>query len=325
MDYKNKSKEALIAEIERLESLNQYLLEEQQRADRLEFSWTGNLGHWYFRLDTNRVTYNPLKVIALGYDAEEVPEEVPYQFFTDKLHPEDHPLVMENMRDHLAGRTGVYEVEYRIMARDGRYKWYHDRGKITQYDQEGKPVLIAGIVFDVTERRLMQEELETKNRILEEKAVTDSLTDLKNHRALMEGLTKALEVALVTGGSLSIVFFDLDDFKGINDHYGHQTGDRVLRDFAGILKDSVRESDIVARYGGEEFVIVLPRASLKAAKMISERIRRRVEAYEFGDGIRVTVSGGIKVFDGESLGDLIAAADKKLYEAKALGKNIIVS
>jgi len=129
----------------------------------------------------------------------------------------------------------------------------------------------------------------------------------------------------VTGGSLSIVFFDLDDFKGINDHYGHQAGDRVLRDFAGILKDSVRESDIVARYGGEEFVIVLPRASLKAAKMISERIRRRVEAYEFGDGIRVTVSGGIKVFDGESLGDLIAAADKKLYEAKALGKNIIVS
>ncbi|OPL09665.1 MAG: hypothetical protein AVO33_06550 [delta proteobacterium ML8_F1] len=324
MEYEKMARADLIKEVNRLASLNEYLLKEQRLADRLEFGWTGNLGHWYFHYGSNRVEFNELKVTTLGYDLEELPEIVPYEFFTEKIHPEDYETVMQAMVDHITGEKEVYEVEYRIQAKDGSYKTYHDRGKITQVDENGKPVLIAGIVFDVTQRVLMQEELQEKNRILAEKAVKDSLTDLKNHRALMEEMTKALEISLVTGEPLSVVFFDLDDFKKVNDTYGHQAGDRILIEFSEILKDSLRDSDIISRYGGEEFVVVLPKADNQAALRISDRIRLRVESFEFSGGIKVTVSGGVKTFEGEVLGELIEAADRNLYQAKARGKNRIV-
>ena len=101
----------------------------------LEYAWSGNLGHWYWNIKTNTVTFNPLKVTALGYDRDEIPDQVSYQFFTDKIHPEDYQKTMDAMMAHLYGKAGVYEVEYRIRAKNGEYRWYYDRGRITQYDK----------------------------------------------------------------------------------------------------------------------------------------------------------------------------------------------
>ena len=188
MDYINSSRKQLLERIEELEVLNRELLKDKEQETKLEYAWTGNLGHWYWNIKTNSVTFNPLKVTTLGYDISDIPEYVTYEFFADKLHREDYLKTMDAMRDHLYGKADVYEVEYRIRAKDGKYKWYYDRGKITQYDDNGKPLFLAGIVFDITEKKETQLELECKNKILAEISSIDGLTKISNHRTLIEHL-----------------------------------------------------------------------------------------------------------------------------------------
>ncbi|MHB1153492.1 MAG: GGDEF domain-containing protein [Eubacteriales bacterium] len=324
MIFHDMTREQLIEKIEELTILNRQLLDEKEQEIGLDFSWTGNLGHWYWNIKTNTVTFNPLKITTLGYSKEEIPEKVSYQFFTEKLHPEDYQKAMDAMLAHLYGKSNVYEIEYRIRAKDGSYRWYYDRGKITQYNADGKPVFLAGIVFDITEKKEMQRDLEIKNMILSELSSTDGLTKIKNHRALIEYLKNFTVDVKYSNKYLSITIFDIDDFKKVNDHHGHIYGDKVLADVAAIIKSCIREEDIAGRYGGEEFMIILPNTELSNAILISERIRNTVEQYCFGEDIQVTISGGVKVYNGETLSEFIQGADTNLYEAKRQGKNRII-
>jgi len=324
LDGLGRSTEQLIERIEELERLNRELLRQDELEVRLEYAWTGNLGHWYWDTLTNSVTFNPLKVTALGYDREEIPEQVDYQFFADRLHPEDYERVMEAMRSHLHGKAEVYEAEYRIRTKDGNYRWYYDRGKITQSDGEGKPLFLAGIVFDVTERKKVEVELAAKNGILAQMAAMDGLTRVFNHRTLLEQLKSEMAGAQSIGKPLSIVMFDIDDFKRVNDSKGHIYGDKVLVGFADIIKGSIRGSDFPGRYGGEEFMVVFPGTELEGAWKTSERIRKAVESHTFAEGIKVTVSGGVKQYAGEDLQSLVHSADMNLLEAKRNGKNAII-
>jgi len=322
--YTEFSKEQLLDRIKSLEMLTQELLNEKEQETRLEYAWTGNLGHWYWNIKTNEVTFNPLKVTTLGYDKSEIPEHVNYQFFTDKLHPEDYQKVMDAMRDHLYGKADVYEVEYRIKAKDGTFKWYYDRGRITQYDN-GKPAFLAGIVFDITEKKETQLELEYKNRILSEISSIDGLTKIGNHRTLIEHLKAEIAEANRTSSPLSIAIFDIDDFKKVNDSKGHVYGDQVLVDVASIIKKSIRCTDFAGRYGGEEFMVIFPNTTLSVASKISERIRQAVEDYNFVNGLRITISGGVSQYNNEKITEFVHSADTKLYSAKRNGKNQIVS
>ncbi|MBE6067509.1 MAG: sensor domain-containing diguanylate cyclase [Clostridium lundense] len=324
MDYNSLSKEQLIEAINELQMLNRQLLEEKEQEIGLNFSWTGNLGHWYWNIKTNTVVFNSLKVTTLGYCKDEIPEKVTYQFFTEKLHPEDYQKTMDAMMNHLKGITSVYEVEYRIRTKDNKYKWYYDRGKITQYDERGKPIFLAGIVFDITEKKEMQLDLEVKNSMLTELASTDGLTKVKNHKTLIDHLTLEVNNALKSREPLSIAMFDIDNFKKINDSKGHIYGDTVLIKIAEIMKNNIRDTDIVGRYGGEEFMIVLSKANESIVRSISERIRQAIEQQYMNNDIKVTISGGIKEYAGESLTEFIHAADVNLYEAKSKGKNKII-
>lgn len=324
MDYTEFSREQLLDRIKSLEMLTQELLNEKEQETRLEYAWTGNLGHWYWNIKTNEVTFNPLKVTTLGYDKSEIPEHVTYQFFTDKLHPEDFQKAMDAMRDHLYGKADVYEIEYRIKAKDGTFKWYYDRGRITQYDN-GKPAFLAGIVFDITEKKETQLELEYKNRILSEISSIDGLTKIGNHRTLIEHLKAEITETSRTSSQLSIALFDIDDFKKVNDSKGHVYGDQVLVDIASIMKKSIRDTDFVGRYGGEEFMVIFPNTTLSVASKISDRIRQAVEDYNFVDGLRITISGGTSQYNNETITELVHSADTKLYTAKRNGKNQIVS
>lgn len=324
MDYNSLSKEQLIEIIEELQILNRHLLKEKEQEVGLDFPWTGNLGHWYWNVKTNTVTFNPLKVTSLGYSKEEIPEKVTYQFFTDKLHTEDYQKTMDAMIAHLQGRAQVYEIEYRIRTKDGHYKWFYDRGKITQYDKDGKPLFLAGIVFDITKRKQMQQELEIKNKMLMEQASTDGLTKVKNHRALIEHLREEISRSVQSEEPLSIIIFDVDNFKNINDSMGHLYGDKILVSVAQIMQNNIREMDVIGRYGGEEFMVILRNSTKSVARTIAERIRQSIESHCFEDNIRITISGGVYEYDGISLSDFIHAADTNLYEAKNLGRNRIV-
>ncbi|MEG2649849.1 MAG: sensor domain-containing diguanylate cyclase, partial [Eubacterium sp.] len=213
----------------------------------------------------------------------------------------------------------------RIKTKDGKYKWYYDRGKITQYDEDGKPLFLAGIVFDISEKKRIQAELEYKNKILAEMSSIDGLTKISNHRTLIDYLNAGITDVQKTKRPLSIAIFDIDDFKQVNDLHGHVYGDQVLIEIAAIIKKSIRDSDMAGRYGGEEFMIVFMNTDLENASHIAERIRKTIENTLFANGINVTISCGIKQYMGENATDFIHKADKNLYEAKYIGKNLVIA
>lgn len=324
MKYDRMSREELIERIRELETLLEHLLEEKEKEAALDYAWTGNLGQWYWNVKSNTVTFNPMKLTALGYSRDEIPEKVPYQYFTNMLHPEDYNTTMQAMLDHLEGKISMYEAEYRIRTKDGTYKWYYDRGRITRRDEDGSPLLVVGSAFDITWYKEQQLDMEIKNRIFLEQSSTDGLTGINSHRSLIEHLRREMDAALTTGAPLTIAMFDLDDFKDVNDAHGHVCGDKILSTVAQIIKRSIRETDFAGRYGGEEFMVIFKNTDYRAAREVSERIRQAVQKQKFEKGIKLTISGGVKEYSGESLYDFVNGAEMNLYQAKKTGKNRIV-
>ncbi len=320
-----KEKQEIQQKLDEERLLNQQLMEEKNQMIGLDFSWTGNLGHWYWNVKSNTVTFNPLKITTLGYNMDEVPESVNYQFFTDMLHPDDYQKAMEAMMRHLHGNAAVYEVEYRIRTKAGDYKCYYDRGRITQYDEDGKPLLLAGIVFDVTEKKELMIQLEKQNKLLQLQSSTDGLTGLSNHRFLIEALKKSINDFIRTNKTFCVAIFDVDNFKKINDTMGHLYGDKILSDIASMIKANIRDIDVAGRYGGEEFMVILADTTLTEAYTIAERIREVVEKHIFDDEVHVTISGGVEeIHQGDDVTDIISSSDKKLYIAKNQWKNKII-
>jgi diguanylate cyclase (GGDEF)-like protein len=166
------------------------------------------------------------------------------------------------------------------------------------------------------------------HELVQRQAVTDDLTGLFNHRRFQEVVTAEVERARRFEQPLGLVMLDIDDFKEVNDTYGHQQGDLVLREVARALHDSSREIDEPARYGGEELAVALPQTDLEGTYLLAERVRTAIEALAIprlnGEGvIRVTASFGVAALPETASGkvDLIAAADAALYRAKRAGKN----
>ncbi|MGB3368379.1 MAG: HD domain-containing phosphohydrolase [Acidaminobacteraceae bacterium] len=158
IDYSILTKEELISKVKELSS-NRYIVSEQvDSVNRMETPWTGNLGKWQWDLKNNKITCDGKKTTALGYSISELPKEIGFEFFTEKLHPSDYDDVMKNMRLHLTGESNAFEVEYRIKTKNGDYIWFYDRGTITEYDNNGKASLVRGIVFDITKRKKLEEE-----------------------------------------------------------------------------------------------------------------------------------------------------------------------
>jgi diguanylate cyclase len=317
------TKEQLVEKVNELSVILEAIKDEKNQQELLNFPWIGNLGNWYWYIKSNRVVFNDHKIIALGYSRAELPKDISYEFFTSKLHPEEYERVMENMRDHLNGRSPVYETSYRIEKKDGSWVWFYDRGKVTKRDKNGKPELLSGIVFDITAQKHMEELLIMQNQKLDEMSRTDYLTGLNNRRVLFEKLDHETKRANRTNDPLSILFLDIDHFKKVNDVHGHSTGDSVLVEIANLLRSSVRVTDFVGRYGGEEFMVILPACNSDGAMKVAEKIRVAIQESDFGDGLKITISGGIRQFHGESVDQMIEFADQNLFLAKKNGRNQI--
>ncbi len=171
-------------------------------------------------------------------------------------------------------------------------------------------------------------ELKSANKILNQMACRDALTGLYNHQYFQDYLKAEIKRCQRTNGLFSLIFFDLDYFKCYNDTHGHQKGDRLLSQLADILRDFVRESDVVARYGGEEFVIILPDTPKGGAEIVAEKLRIEIENYPFNGGElqpqgKVTTSIGIASYpeDGTDRSAIIRNADVAMYSAKNSGRN----
>jgi diguanylate cyclase (GGDEF)-like protein len=173
-------------------------------------------------------------------------------------------------------------------------------------------------------------ENERLHQTVKRQAITDELTQLANRRRFTETLAVEIRRAERFGDPLALVLADLDDFKLINDHYGHQTGDEVLRRFADVLRENVRDFDLPVRYGGEEFAVLLPETGVEGAERLARRLQSallRLRVTEIGrDRLPVTASFGVAAFPGaRSAEELLSAADGALYRAKAAGKNRVAS
>ncbi|MCD2493113.1 diguanylate cyclase [Lacrimispora sp. NSJ-141] len=232
------------------------------------------------------------------------------------LHPADQPEFLNLMRE-IADGLPYKEAEVRIAKADGSYSWFRIRAT-AQFNGRGRTVKSVGVIIDINDEKKKTEELI-------DKAGRDSLTNLLN-KAVSK---KKIKDCLAKGGyrgKAAMLIIDLDNFKGMNDRFGHMFGDAVLKEFAGILDSLFRREDIVSRIGGDEFLVFMPRcASLVAVMEKAERILqmfKEIFLENLGEDC-FSCSIGVSVCpdNGNDYDTLFLSADKALYMAKGQGKN----
>ena len=178
--------------------------------------------------------------------------------------------------------------------------------------------LIAGFIFGS-----MLAYIKVLSKQLGQLAYTDSLTKIYNRLHFAHFLDAEIDKVKRYGGKFSVIFFDLDHFKNVNDRYGHLVGDGVLEEVTSIVTRANRSADIFARYGGEEFIILTPETGINGAMSHAERLRKDIEKHQFRKVGHITSSFGVAEFDPEKddLESLLDRADKALYIAKEDGRN----
>lgn len=202
-------------------------------------------------------------------------------------------------------------------------------------DKKRDIIRIFGVSREITELKKANEvleikvkertaELEKALKDIKEISITDKLTQIYNRRYLDTILENSNKNLRRYGTCYAVMIFDIDDFKQINDNYGHQTGDIVLKEFARLLKSSIRETDILGRWGGEEFLLIVPHANEENIVNLANALRQKIEKYEFLKNKSITTSIGISIQNKEDNHEsLIIRADIALYKAKRKGKNLV--
>ncbi len=236
---------------------------------------------------------------------------------------DDRPLVAENIRKRLCGEVDRVDYVFRGIRKNGSLIDVEIHSTAMQVESR---LALIGVVMDITDRRRAEHEMQALQHKLREQSTHDALTGLYNRHYLEETLSREIISANRRGETVSVVMGDLDDFKAINDQFGHPGGDEVLRVFGDLIKQYVRASDICCRYGGEEFLLVLPQTPKHLAVERAEwlcAVLATVPVTYGSFAIAVTASFGVATFpcDGRTGDELIAAADAAMYAAKAAGRN----
>jgi len=251
------------------------------------------------------------------------PEDLFGKSCFDLIHSEDRESV-RSATARLSGIDTVSTVVFRTWRGDGTLAWVESKFKLAAQPDDPAQTEFLCVIRDVTERKRMEDELTQLNRRLTQLAATDGLTGLTNRRTFDGFLRREFEAC----DEISVLLFDIDNFKGYNDSYGHQAGDRCLQAVAkAISETSSTTSGLSARYGGEEFAVVLPNTTEAAALKIAEAIRLTVLALGIPNTASsrgyVTISAGVAARNRSTIDEasLVGEADTALYEAKRLGRN----
>jgi len=275
-------------------------------------------------------SFNCLEFIGLETVIGTVPEGVrPEEAYEAAVHPDDREAY--DAANAALGRGEPVEVEYRLIGYDGRTRWVLDRMR-PEPSPDGR-ALVDGVVADITERKRAQEKLVIEAEKLAHLALHDPLTGLPNRVAFGRHLEAVLERAERTGCGAAVLFVDLDNFKLVNDSFGHAAGDELLKAVGSRLRAVTREADVVARQGGDEYLILLsdlePEPAggrgLLAAEVVAETLRRALGSPFLIEGIEiyVSLSIGISLYPNDA-GDsetLLKHADVAMYAAKGAGRD----
>jgi diguanylate cyclase (GGDEF)-like protein/PAS domain S-box-containing protein len=268
-------------------------------------------GNWELSVDTRQISYSVGAAKIYGLPSTFVENEhiraIPL--------PEYRPRLDLALTD-LIEKGHPYDIEYMIRTDDsGELKEIHSTAELSQ-DKS----IVFGVIRDITERKNIEHKLEYLVQV-------DPLTGVFSRRHFMTMTERELANAARHSTPLSVLMLDIDNFKQVNDTYGHQIGDLVLQQFGKLFHGLLREVDIVGRYGGEEFAVALPQTDLVQAFEVSERIRRVIEQNEIplkhGLPLKISVSIGVSAFKNaaENIDALLGRADQALYDAKHLGRN----
>jgi diguanylate cyclase (GGDEF)-like protein/PAS domain S-box-containing protein len=267
-------------------------------------------------------------VSAVGPEIESITGYPPSDFidharrsYGSIVHPEDYDGMVSSFRDAIQ-RRAPYAIEYRIIHADGSTRWVQGHGR-GAFDADGNVTRIEGLFFDVTERRTSEERLAHL-------ALHDPLTDLPNRALFQEHLTVAIANARRSGNGGAVLFIDLDDFKLVNDSFGHAVGDELLVLVAQRLRESCRAGDVVARQGGDEFLVLVQgttgdSAPDEAAQIVAANLRVALgKPFALAStDLYITPSIGASLFpaDGDNAETLLKHADIAMYAAKDAGRD----
>ncbi len=286
---------------------------------RLSYILEGtNVGTWEWNVQTGVTSFNERWAEIIGYTLEEL-SPVSIETWMEYCHPDDLKISDRIMKRHFARELDYYECEVRMRHKIGAWVWILNRGKVISWADDKTPLLMAGTHEDITSRKLSESRVQHL-------ATHDALTELPTMRLAMDRMSMTLEVARRNGTMVAVMFIDLDDFKLINDRYGHLAGDILLKVVAERFLSSVRKVDTVARIGGDEFLLILSglRSQSDVAQIAENIVKTTAQPVPFdGEQLTTGASIGISIFpdNGENADILIKLADTAMYIVKDSGKN----
>ncbi|GEM_PF-3501213 len=309
-------RESLVkARTKELEQSNQALSSSEQLLNNVING--AELGYWDYNLKTGEHTVNDRWLEMLGLTHSDIDNNI--SDWESRVHPEDRKRLNSILEKAITDQK-PYSADFRMKHRDGHWVWIQGSCSVIEYDkQTGEPLRLCGTHQDITYRKNIEMELDYQ-------AKHDFLTGLNNRVELEKHFKEELLRTERYNHSLSIFMIDIDHFKRINDRYGHQAGDNVLKLFADFLLSSVRTSDYVARYGGEEFVVILPETARTKAMELAERLRLKISVQDIEleqTTVNITISLGIASYPehGNEYQTLLRMADTAMYKAKHRGRN----
>lgn len=304
-------------------------------------------GIWDWNANTGFVYRNPAWYQMLGYE----PHSLGNTVFTweSVIHPDDMAAVMAKFDLCLNGSAHEYRAEYRCRTRDGDYLWIEDCGHIIARNPDGSVARMIGAHRNIHASKLLQEQLERRNSSLEQLiaertaelarlneellrkvdenrllAETDALTGAASRYRLERALQLECERARRFHQPFTVIAMDVDNFKQINDSYGHHTGDQTLINIVALIRRHIREIDLLARWGGDEFMVVLPNTRHAEAQLVASKFQLLLQRETICPHGPATLSFGLAEYEqDEQKESLMVRADRALYQAKQLGKNRI--
>ena len=254
-------------------------------------------------------TFNRMFLKMTGYTEKEIRSF----HFSKIIHPEDIPMMVDDHQKVIRGDYAPERYTFRLINKEE--KIIYVEGNFRRLKEKTEVVGVLAVLRDVTEKIRLEKELL-------ELSITDGLTGLHNQRHFYNELDKEMERAKRQNTTLSLLLFDLDDFKVFNDIHGHLEGDKVLRNVAQVVLKSIRRMDSAYRYGGDEFTVILPGATRVEATQVAERIRKTFETTPYLQQIKLSI--GLVEFDPQyDLTNFVKYADEAMYTAKKMGGNQI--
>lgn len=313
MDENQHKLQQLEQEIARLTQENAHLNEKLNAA--LDGS---DLCLWEQHVPSGKLTiFNMEWGQMLGFQPSELDATV--ATWKSQIHPDDYDEVVKALDDHLAGKTCSYQVVHRMLHKDGSISWVADRGRVVEFDEQGRPLRMMGNHVDVTQEKRYELEL---NQL----ATTDPLTGVLN-RSKLESEFHLINRTRPNKEAV-LIFIDLDNFKQVNDHLGHHAGDKVLMQVAEWLTELAPERSRVARMGGDEFVLLCPNSDPQAVKEFATTLLARgTQPIRVENGLaEIGFSIGVCQFTTPhaDFNMLYQLADEAMYRVKRSGKNGVI-